>query len=189
MSQTNRTAVADLLWYDRRRLAPHDEHRLHFCELENRQRGGPPREGFAHIAAIVVANTPVTGSAQLHIDGLDDALSTPKNRLVRSGRGCLVVPAGAAKLLMNRGAGWSTANKRNAVVTVKNRTSQAIEYCIAILGTADSVPVPCGNTDEDTRIRTSGRRSSVTGALVKGAPVTTACHSGNMSSSVRTTRS
>ena len=155
MSQTNRTAVADLLWYDRRRLAPHDEHRLDFCELENRQRGGPPREGFARVAAIVIANTSVTGSAQLYIDGLDDALSTPKNPLVRSGQGCLVVPAGAAKLLMKRGAGWSTANKRNAAVTVKNRTAQAIEYCIAILGTANSSRLPCGGTDAETRKCTS----------------------------------
>ena len=148
--KNHRKAATDLLWYDRRRLPPQGEHRFDLRELENWQRGGPPREGFAHIAAIVVVNTSVTESAQLHIDGLDHALpDLTKDRLIRSGEGRLVVPAGAAKLLLNRGVGWSTTNNRSAVVTLRNPTAQEVEYCIASLGTADSVH--CGDADEDAR--------------------------------------
>jgi hypothetical protein len=152
--KNHRKAAADLLWYDRRRLPSQGEHRFDFCELENWQRGGPPHEGFAHIAAIVVANTSVTESAQLHIDGLEHALpASTKDRLSRSGKGCLVVPAGTAKLLLNRGVGWSIMNKQNAVITLKNTTAQEIEYCIVILGSADLVPVPCCDAPHK---RTSG---------------------------------
>ncbi len=155
-SQTDCTAATEILWYDRRRLPPQGAHRFDLCELENWQRGGPPREGFAHIAAFVVANVSAAESAQLHVDGLDDALSTPKNRLIDSGQACLVVPSGTAKLLMNRGAGWPTANKRNTTVTVKNPTAQAVEYGIAFLGTADSTLSPRRGTGGDSRTRMSG---------------------------------